>query len=327
MAKKNSSAGTVAAVTDSTDSVGAGNRATVAVGGKLVTGTEASIKVASISVRKGWNMRREFDAKALETLAESMRAVGQLSSIVVCADGKSGFWIVAGERRWRAAKLAGMAEIRAVVIPEALALRASVAENFDRNDISMPDRIRFLHHKHTVEGIPQKELAEMVGLSYQTISNDCTMGEKLAPDILDSWSANPGAMSKVALQIMNKPHDVQRQVWQEENAKREAKEANGGKRTPRGPKPAGGPPSKSDLGETYATLNRIQDASSGLAAPVDAGWLAGALWALEYVAGQKTDASDGMPAYPTAIEGWRQRLNAPAKQAELFDKGSKVPAE
>ena len=75
------------------------------------------IKITSITPRKD-QPRKTFDKEALQQLADSISQYGVLQPIIVREDGfsVSNYEIIAGERRWRAAKLAGLSEIPAVVI-------------------------------------------------------------------------------------------------------------------------------------------------------------------------------------------------------------------
>jgi ParB family transcriptional regulator, chromosome partitioning protein len=104
-------------------------------------GSLSYLPVASISVRGGHNPRRYFDATEMAQLEESVRQVGILQPIVVrpLADGR--FEVVAGERRLRAAKAAGIEEVPTVirVFDEETAHQAAVVENSARSDMSESD--------------------------------------------------------------------------------------------------------------------------------------------------------------------------------------------
>ena len=81
--------------------------------------------------------RRQFDEKELQSLADSIQAMGVIQPIVVIKNGRK-YQIVAGERRWRAAKMAGLEKIPAVVrtMTAQNRLEASLIENVQREDLN-----------------------------------------------------------------------------------------------------------------------------------------------------------------------------------------------
>ncbi len=83
------------------------------------------------------NPRRSFNPAALNELAESIRAQGLLSPLIVRPKGTSTFEIVAGARRYRAAQLAGLANVpaRIVELRDAQAIETSIVENLQRRDV------------------------------------------------------------------------------------------------------------------------------------------------------------------------------------------------
>jgi len=83
------------------------------------------------------NPRRNFDPDALDELAESIRAQGLLSPLIVRPKGQHAFEIVAGARRYRAARLAGLANVpaRIVELTDAQAIETSIVENLQRRDV------------------------------------------------------------------------------------------------------------------------------------------------------------------------------------------------
>lgn len=130
-----------------------------------------------------WNPRTEFDAGRLQELADSLKKVGLLQPIVVrplagVAEGQSGtvpkYELVAGERRWRAAKLARLTTIaaRVVDITEEEAMEACVAENWERDDLNPLDRARSVKLLIEGAGLTQAAAAKRLGLKdAATVSN------------------------------------------------------------------------------------------------------------------------------------------------------------
>ena len=81
--------------------------------------------------------RRDFDEEALQELAASIQAVGVIQPIIVCREGER-YTIVAGERRYRAARLAGLEQIPAIVRDweKQTRLEAALIENLQRDDLN-----------------------------------------------------------------------------------------------------------------------------------------------------------------------------------------------
>ncbi len=116
--------------------------------------------------------RTHFDDDTLEELAASMREVGVLQPIVVTDTG-SGLVLIAGERRWRAAKRAGLATIPAVVreATGSSTLVEALVENVQRQDLSPMEEANAYHHLLENYGMTQEQVADRVGKSRPTISN------------------------------------------------------------------------------------------------------------------------------------------------------------
>jgi len=119
--------------------------------------------------------RRRFDEDDLEALARSIRANGILQPLLVrpLDDFGERFGIVAGERRWRAAQRAGLAEVPVVVrvLDDAQALEIALLENVQRHDLS-PLEEAFAYERLIDEyGHTQEALAERVGKSRSHIAN------------------------------------------------------------------------------------------------------------------------------------------------------------
>jgi ParB family chromosome partitioning protein len=116
--------------------------------------------------------RTRFDDGTLEELAASMREVGVLQPIVVTETG-DGFVLIAGERRWRAAKRAGMTAIPSVVreATGSSTLVEALVENVQRQDLSPLEEANAYRHLLENYGMTQEEVADRVGKSRPTVSN------------------------------------------------------------------------------------------------------------------------------------------------------------
>ena len=99
-------------------------------------GSISTLRLSEIEPDKG-QPRKTFEPQALNDLADSIAAHGVLQPIVVRPSPAGGYIIVAGERRWRAARLAGLKEIPAVVreLTDAEAMELALVENLQREDL------------------------------------------------------------------------------------------------------------------------------------------------------------------------------------------------
>ncbi|AXQ27564.1 ParB/RepB/Spo0J family partition protein [Solimonas sp. K1W22B-7] len=117
--------------------------------------------------------RRQFDDEALNSLADSIRAQGVVQPIVVRPAGADRYEIIAGERRWRAAKMAGLTQIPAVIrtLDERGAMAVALVENIQRSDLNPLEEAQALHRLIDECGLTHEACAEAVGKSRTAVSN------------------------------------------------------------------------------------------------------------------------------------------------------------
>jgi ParB family transcriptional regulator, chromosome partitioning protein len=117
--------------------------------------------------------RRHFDEEALAALADSIRAQGVVQPIVVRAIGGDRYEIVAGERRWRAARLAGLKAVPVVVrtLDERGAMAVALVENIQRADLNPLEEAEALHKLIKECGLTHEKVAEAVGRSRAQVTN------------------------------------------------------------------------------------------------------------------------------------------------------------
>jgi len=129
--------------------------------------------------RGQYQPRQDFRQEALEELARSIKAQGVVQPIVVrplprpASGGPQRWEIVAGERRWRAAQLAGLQEIPAVVrdIPDSSAIAVALIENIQREDLNPLEEAVALQRLVDEFSLTHQEAAEAVGRSRAAVSN------------------------------------------------------------------------------------------------------------------------------------------------------------
>ena len=126
--------------------------------------------------------RRDMDAEALESLAQSIRSQGVVQPLVV-RDTGDGYEIVAGERRWRAARLAGLETVPVVVraLPDETAMAVALIENIQREDLNPLEEAEALRRLIEECGLTHAACAEAVGRSRAAVSNLLRLAE-LVPE-------------------------------------------------------------------------------------------------------------------------------------------------
>lgn len=134
--------------------------------------------------RGRYQPRSEFDPAALQELADSIKAQGIVQPIVVRPLGSNKYEIIAGERRWRAAQLAGLAEIPALVreVPDEAAVAVALIENIQREDLNPLEEATALKRLTEEFGLTHQEAAAAVGRSRASVSNLLRLLE-LHPDV------------------------------------------------------------------------------------------------------------------------------------------------
>jgi len=117
--------------------------------------------------------RVDMSQESLEELADSIRAQGLVQPIVVRPVTGGHYEIIAGERRWRASKLAGLATIPALVrdVPDRNAIAMALIENIQRENLNPMEEANALHRLREEFSMTHQEAAEAVGRSRAAVSN------------------------------------------------------------------------------------------------------------------------------------------------------------
>ena len=136
-----------------------------------VVGDHQMIPISAIRAN-AFQPRTSFDDDALAGLADSISALGVLQPILVRRDGDS-FELIAGERRWRASQLAGLASIPAIVreIDDERSLGEALVENVQRQDLNAIDEAFAFQQLMEDFELSQNEIAARVGKSRASIAN------------------------------------------------------------------------------------------------------------------------------------------------------------
>ena len=150
--------------------------------------TEKKVKISSVEPNRS-QPRKHFDEDALLELAESIKQYGVLQPLLV-SDKKGYYEIIAGERRWRAAKIAGLKEIPVIVkeFTEQEVVEISLIENIQREDLNPIEEAmaykRLLDEFH----LKQDEIAERVAKSRTAVTNSMRLlklDEKVQQMLID----------------------------------------------------------------------------------------------------------------------------------------------
>ena len=130
--------------------------------------------------------RREFDEEELQALADSITVHGVIQPLTVREMESGYFQIIAGERRWRAARMAGLSDVPVVVIEadDKKAMELALIENLQRQDLNPVEEA--LGYQSLIEeyGLTQEEAAERVGKSRPAVANTLRL-LSLTPEVLE----------------------------------------------------------------------------------------------------------------------------------------------
>lgn len=117
--------------------------------------------------------RRDFDEEELQALSESISVHGLIQPLTVRETGSGYYQIIAGERRWRASRMAGLGEVPAVIIEadDRKAMELALIENLQREDLNPVEEALGYHALIEDYGLTQEETAERVGKSRPAVAN------------------------------------------------------------------------------------------------------------------------------------------------------------
>ncbi|QFY61825.1 ParB/RepB/Spo0J family partition protein [Rhizobium grahamii] len=142
------------------------------------------------------NPRRFFDDSELHDLASSIRQHGIVQPVVVRTLSAERYEIIAGERRWRAAQLAGLIEIPVIVrdVDDKTALEIAIVENVQRSDLNALEEALGYEQLIAEYGYTQNDLGEIIGKSRSHVANSLRLLKLPDPvrDMLAAGSLSAG---------------------------------------------------------------------------------------------------------------------------------------
>ena len=136
------------------------------------SGAVSSLAVSEIEPNRG-QPRRHFDEAALAELADSIRQYGVLQPLVVRPMESGGYQLVAGERRWRAARMAGLSQVPVVIreLSDSETMELALIENLQREDLNPIEEAAGYRELMETFGLTQEQVSERVGKSRPVITN------------------------------------------------------------------------------------------------------------------------------------------------------------
>ena len=140
--------------------------------GGPVSERQATLRIDQLQ-RGRYQPRTKMDDSSLEELAASIRAQGLMQPILARPIGNNRYEIIAGERRWRAAKIAGLAEVPALVreVPDSSALAMALVENIQREDLNPLEEAGGVQRLIGEFKLTHQEAAEAIGRSRTATTN------------------------------------------------------------------------------------------------------------------------------------------------------------
>lgn len=191
---------------------------------EIKEGEEVVHKIKIIDIEPNKNQpRRTFNNESIDELATSIKTYGVIQPIIVTPKGKY-YEIVAGERRWRAAKKAGLDEIPCIVREDTERHNKEIAliENIQREDLNPIEKARSFRQLMDEYGMTQQELSDIIGISRSGLANtvrllnldprviELTLEGKLTEGHARSLLCfqDPEKQYKAALEIIEKGQNV-----------------------------------------------------------------------------------------------------------------------
>ncbi|TBB24945.1 ParB/RepB/Spo0J family partition protein [Rhizobium ruizarguesonis] len=167
----------------------------VPVEAERTIGADRMIPIEFVS-RNPRNPRRFFDDSELHDLASSIRQHGIVQPIVVRTMSRDRYEIIAGERRWRAAQLAGLIEIPVIIrdVDDKTALEIAIVENVQRADLNALEEALGYEQLIAEYGYTQNDLGEIIGKSRSHVANSLRLLKLPDPvrDLLAAGSLSAG---------------------------------------------------------------------------------------------------------------------------------------
>ena len=182
------------------------------------TGGETLVNITKVEPNRE-QPRKNFDEDALEELADSIKQFGLLQPILV-QDRKTYYEIIAGERRWRAAKKAGLKEVPVIIknLTEQEIVEIALIENIQREDLNPIEEAQAYKRLLTEFNLKQDEVAERVAKSRTAVTNSMRL-LKLCVDvqqmIIDGMISTGHARALISIEDSEQQYQIAQQIFDE----------------------------------------------------------------------------------------------------------------
>ncbi len=163
--------------------------------------------------------RKKFDEDALLELSESIKQFGVLQPLLV-TEREDYYEIIAGERRWRAAKLAGVKEVPVIIkkLTEQEIMEISLIENIQREDLNPIEEAQAYKRLLTEFNLKQDEVAERVSKSRTAVTNAMRLlklNEKVQQMLIDEMLTTGHARALLAIEDQDKQYEIAQRIFDE----------------------------------------------------------------------------------------------------------------
>jgi len=179
-------------------------------------GTETILKITMVEPNRK-QPRKNFDEDSLQELCDSIKQVGLIQPILV-QDRKSHYEIIAGERRWRAAKMAGLKEIPVIIrdYSDQEIMEISLIENIQREDLNPIEEAQAYKRLLTEFNLKQDEVAERVSKSRAAVTNSIRLlklTDKVQQMVIDDMITTGHARALLAVEDPEAQYMLAQQIF------------------------------------------------------------------------------------------------------------------
>ena len=186
--------------------------------------TETVVKITQVEPNRE-QPRKNFDEDALQELADSIKQFGLLQPILV-QDRKTHYEIIAGERRWRAAKLAGLKEVPVIIrdYTDQEIMEISLIENIQREDLNPIEEAQAYKRLLTEFNLKQDEVAERVSKSRTAVTNSMRLlklCDEVQQMIIDDMLSTGHARALISIEDPEQQYMIAQKIFDEKLSVRE----------------------------------------------------------------------------------------------------------
>ena len=179
-------------------------------------GQETLVKITLVEPNRK-QPRKNFDEDSLQELSDSIKQVGLIQPILV-QDRKDHYEIIAGERRWRAAKIAGLKEVPVIIrdYSEQEIMEISLIENIQREDLNPIEEAQAYKRLLEEFNLKQDEVAERVSKSRTAVTNSMRLlklGEKVQQMVSDEMISTGHARALLAVEDLEEQYELAQKIF------------------------------------------------------------------------------------------------------------------